>query len=125
MKILFRSVVILLLVLASGYFVVSRPQDTIEAMANPDGVNNLHLVDSDPATGFAIYRLGEPEADDIRGLCELGVSEIAVLAGTALDHEIEHQVQCPELRVVYNHEDDLSPLKYSRSVFSRHLNMLR
>ena len=93
MKILFRSAVILLLVLASGYFVVSRPQDTIEAMANPEGVNNLHLVDSDPATGFAIYRLGEPDADDIRGLCELGVSEIAVLAGTALDHEIEHQAQ--------------------------------
>jgi protein-tyrosine phosphatase len=109
-KILLRGALILLLVLASGYFVASRPQDTIEARVNPDGVNNLHLVDADPATGFAIYRLGEPDADDIRGLCQLGVSEIAVLAGSALEHEIAHQEQCPELRVVYNHEDDLSPL---------------
>jgi protein-tyrosine phosphatase len=109
-KILFRGIVILLLVLASGYFVVSRPQATIEAFANPKGVHNLHLVDADPASGFAIYRLGEPDAADIRGLCELGVTEIAVLAGTALEHEIEYQSQCPELRVVYNHEDDLSPL---------------
>ena len=45
MKILFRSAVILILVLASGYFVVSRPQDTIEAMANPDAPHIL-IVES-------------------------------------------------------------------------------
>ena len=110
MKTLLGSIVVLVVAVLAFYAFVSQPQPTIEASQNPRGVNNLHLIDADPDTGFAISRLGEPDAAGVRGLCELGVTEIAVLAGSALDYEVLHQAECPELRVVYNHEDDLSPL---------------
>jgi protein-tyrosine phosphatase len=110
MKILGRVVVVILLVLAAGYYAVSRPEATIDRFSNPAGINNLHLIDQNAETGFAIYRLGEPDADDIRGLCALGISEIVVLAGTALEHEQAFRTECPNLDVVYNVEDDLSPL---------------
>ena len=110
MKIAIQILVVTAVLLFSGYQFVSRPKPTIERLHNPDAINNLHLIDEDPDTGFAIYRLGEPDADDIEALCDLGVDEIAVLAGTALEHEIAHRDRCPRLRVVYNHEDDLAPL---------------
>jgi protein-tyrosine phosphatase len=109
-KIIARILVAVALLLVVSYYVISRPQATISTASNPLGINNLHLIDENPATGFAIYRLGEPDADDVRGLCELGITEIVVLAGTALEHEIAYRDQCPELEVIYNHEDDLSPL---------------
>ncbi len=99
-----------LMLLSAGYYAVSRPEATIDRASNPAGINNLHLIDENTATGFAIYRLGEPDASDVRGLCELGIREIAVLAGTALEHELAFQEECPSLEVIYNVEDDLSPL---------------
>ncbi len=110
MKTIGKIVAVVLLSLFAGYVAVSRTQPTIDRATNPAGVNNLHLIDADPKTGFAIYRLGEPDADDVRGLCELGVSEIAVLAGTAMDHELTYREECPDLEVIYNVEDDLAPL---------------
>jgi protein-tyrosine phosphatase len=110
MKIVGRIVVILVMLLAAGYYVASRPEATIDRASNPARINNLHMIDENAATGFAIYRLGEPDAADVRGLCELGISQIVVLAGTALEHEQAFQSECPSLQVIYNVEDDLSPL---------------
>ena len=110
MKIAGGIVVVVLTLLGAGYYGISRPEATIDRVSNPAGINNLHLIDENTATGFAIYRLGEPDASDLRGLCELGISEIAVLAGTALEHEQAFREECPNLEVIYNVEDDLSPL---------------
>lgn len=110
MKVVIRIFVLMALLLFGAYQFVSRPEPTIDRLHNPEAVNNLHLIDENQKTGFAIYRLGEPDADDIASLCALGVREIAVLAGTALDHEVAYRDRCPGLQVVYNHEDDLSPL---------------
>ncbi len=114
MKILGKIVVATLLVLgllaSAGYYVVSRTVPTIDRVSNPTAVNNLHLIDRNLETGFEIYRLGEPDAHDVRGLCELGVSEIVVLAGTAQEFEQVHRDECPSLEVIYNVEDDLAPL---------------
>ena len=110
MKIAGIVVAVLIGSLAFGYHFISRPRPVLESRVNPDGVNNLHLIESDAATGFAIYRLGDPGPADVRGLCALGVREIAVLSGSALDYEVAHRDECPELEVVYNVEDDLTPL---------------
>jgi hypothetical protein len=110
MKMFLKVLLGLVLLLTLGYLVVSQPQATIEQTVNPSAVHNLHLIDQDPASGFAIYRLGQPDADDLRGLCELGVTQIAVLAGSAADHETRYREACPELEVVYNVEDTLDPL---------------
>ena len=110
MKITGIVVAVLIGSLVLGYYVISRPRPILENRVNPDGVNNLHLVDADPMTGFAIYRLGDPGPADVRGLCALGVSEIVVLSGSALDYEVAHRDECPELEIVYNVEDDLTPL---------------
>jgi hypothetical protein len=113
MKVAGRIVAVVLLLAGAGYYAVSRPEPTINRASNPGGVNNLHLIDSDPKTDFAIYRLGQPDAEDVRGLCELGVSEIGVLAGTALDYEFAFREHCPSLSIIYNVEDDLNPLSAS------------
>ncbi len=110
MKTVGKVVVAIFVVLGAGYTAISRTQPTIDQLSNPNAVNNLHLIEENPETGFAIYRLGEPDASDIRGLCALGISEIVVLAGTALEHERTYQEECPGLEVIYNVEDDLSPL---------------
>jgi protein-tyrosine phosphatase len=110
MKIAFRIFLVLTTLLLTGYAFVSRENPIIDRGQNPAGINNLHLIDQDTETGFAIYRLGQPDADDIEALCELGIQEIAVLAGTAADYEVAHAERCPSLEIVYDHEDDLSPL---------------
>lgn len=73
---------------------------------SPVFAQNLHLIDSEPETGFAIYRMGQPDADEIKRLCDLGVEEIFVLSGNADKHELKHQDQCPSLRVVYNEKQN-------------------
>ena len=110
MKLFAKVLLGLVLLTWAGYLVVSRPVPTIESAVNPAGVHNLHLIDRDDATGFALYRLGQPDAEDLKGLCELGVTEMVVLAGSAADHEVRYRDQCPELEVVYNVEDTLEPL---------------
>ena len=110
MKIVAYVLGLLVLGLTVGYLYVSQPIPTIANAVNPDGVHNLHLIDEDPLTGFAIYRLGQPDADDVRGMCALGIEEIAVLAGSALEHEAAYQSECPSLTVIYNVEDTLASL---------------
>jgi hypothetical protein len=110
MRLTGKLVLVVLLILLAGYYYVSSPQRTIDSLTTPQQANNLHLIEQDSATGYAIYRLGQPDAADIGALCQLGVSEIVVMAGTALDNEFAYRDQCPELQVIYNHDDDLSPL---------------
>ncbi len=66
---------------------------------------NLHLIDQDAESGFALYRMGKPSAEDLRRLCEdLGIQHIAVLSGNQEAHEAAYRAACPSnLRAVYNH----------------------
>jgi hypothetical protein len=66
------------------------------------GKNNLHLIDNDETTGFALYRTSAPDAGDMRRFCKLGITEMMVLSGTAAKHEIRHAKECPTLKVIYN-----------------------
>jgi hypothetical protein len=51
---------------------------------------NLQLIEELP-NGFAIYRSGKPDANDIAEFKELGITEIAVLSGNADDHELKYR----------------------------------
>ena len=62
---------------------------------------NLHLIDSNDK-GFALYRLGAPNEADMKHLCELGISEMVVLSGTAEKHEFKYAKACPTLKVIFN-----------------------
>ena len=68
---------------------------------------NLWLIDEDPESGFALYRSGVPDEADVRRLCELGIEEMVVLSGNGAEHEARHRRACPELRVVYDHRQDV------------------
>lgn len=68
--------------------------------------DNLHLVEADEQSGYAIYRTGKPDAKDIDELCRLGVTEMVVLSGNAIDHEIKYANRCPQLKVVYDLKQD-------------------
>jgi len=81
---------------------MSRPIYTIDDLYNPDRIHNLHLIDQNLETGFAIYRMGVPDAEDMEGLCRLGITEMVVLAGSADEAELKYQQHCPSLKVVYN-----------------------
>ena len=66
---------------------------------------NLYLIESD-ANGFAIYRSGKPDRDDMAEYCELGIEEMMVLSGNAEDHEYKYADECPSLTVIYNQKQD-------------------
>jgi hypothetical protein len=67
--------------------------------------NNLHLVEELP-NGYALYRAGKPDRDDVAAYCRLGIQEIAVLAGNAGTHEERFRDACPSLAVVYDESQD-------------------
>ncbi|MBI2520919.1 MAG: dual specificity protein phosphatase family protein [Bdellovibrio sp.] len=66
------------------------------------GANNLHMIDNDKASGFAIFRYSKPSREDVRMLCDLGIDEVMVLSGTAGEREMRHHPECPRLKIVYN-----------------------
>jgi protein-tyrosine phosphatase len=68
--------------------------------ASPSQAKNLHLIDEDTQSGFAIYRMGAPGASDMRELCTLGVEEVLVLSGDAKKHEEKYAKECPSLKVI-------------------------
>lgn len=75
--------------------------------------NNLHLIDTAP-NGFAVYRASQPDAKDMKRFCDLGITEMMVLSGSADDNEIRYQAICPTLKVVYNvRQSTKIPLKTS------------
>jgi protein-tyrosine phosphatase len=63
--------------------------------------NNLHLIEALP-NGFALYRSGSPSEEDVAEYRELGIEEMAVLAGNADKHELKYRDQHPDLKIVYN-----------------------
>lgn len=64
--------------------------------------NNIHLIDKNEDTGFALYRTSRPSQSDMKMFCELGIQEMLVLSGTADNREWRFQSACPELEVVAN-----------------------
>lgn len=66
--------------------------------------NNLHLIDEDRETGFAIYRTSQPSMKHMKQFCNIGIDEMVVLSGTAEEYEYKNQAGCPTLRVVYNEQ---------------------
>ncbi|OFZ17158.1 MAG: hypothetical protein A2X86_01535 [Bdellovibrionales bacterium GWA2_49_15] len=64
--------------------------------------NNLYLIDKDDSSGFAIYRYSKPSKKDVGMLCDLGIDEVMVLSGTAGEHEMRYNQECPNLKVVYD-----------------------
>ncbi len=68
--------------------------------------NNLQLIESNPDSGFAIYRSGKPKWKDFIKLCKLGIEEVMVLSGTADEREFkylaENNKECKNLKVIFN-----------------------
>ena len=74
---------------------------------NAYATKNLHLIDKDNSSGYAIYRTSKPKKPkDVLKLCQLGIEEIAVLSGNAIDYEYKYHRQCPNLKVVYNQKQN-------------------
>lgn len=63
---------------------------------------NLHLVEENPQTGFAIYRTGLPNLSDFKRLCKIGVTKMIVLSGDGSIEEKYAKQYCPQLEVIYN-----------------------
>ncbi len=63
---------------------------------------NLHVIDEDPETGFAIYRTSKPDSEGMRELCNKGITEIMVMSGNASEYEDFYSSDCPNLKVTYN-----------------------
>ena len=61
--------------------------------------DNLHLIEQS-VNGFAIYRSGEPNIEDMREFCRLGIQEMMVLSGDAESYEFKHKAACPTLKVI-------------------------
>lgn len=74
--------------------------------ALPANAKNLHLIDEDAVSGYAIYRMGAPSSHDMKELCKLGVQEVLVLSGDAKKHELKYAKDCPSLKVVLELKQD-------------------
>lgn len=65
------------------------------------------LVDSDPESGFALYRSGALGEARLEELCAAGVEEIVVLNGDATERECRLRDRvCPGLRVRFDGRQD-------------------
>ena len=68
---------------------------------------NPTVVDSDPATGFALYRSGWLASDHLESLCRAGVEEILILDGSAGERECRMRREtCPGLRILQPPKQD-------------------
>lgn len=68
---------------------------------------NLHKMDGDSNTDFAVYRSGVPMRKDFKRICDIGVDEVAVMSGNAQFFEARYREKhCPEMEIVYNEEQD-------------------
>ncbi len=70
---------------------------------------NLHLIEALP-NGFAIYRSGKPDQEDLEKYHSLGIQEIAVLSGNADKHELRYRDLVPDLQVVYDEKQNVKKL---------------
>jgi len=66
---------------------------------------NIHVIEELP-NGFALFRAGEPGRSGIEEFKRLGITEIAVLAGNAESNEYKYIDIHPDLKVVYNEEQE-------------------
>lgn len=75
---------------------------------------NLHLIDTNDSNGFALFRSGKPNEEDMKTFCKLGIEEIMVLSGDANKHEFKYHEACPSLKVIFNTtQDPRKPLSRS------------
>ncbi len=95
----------------------------------PDFTNidnmNLHMIDSDADTGFALYRSGRPGMlfddspekikSDIKHICDMGITEVMVMSGDADVRETLYKDVCPQMKVVYNNKQ--TTFKSLNSIF--------
>ncbi|MFN8370212.1 MAG: dual specificity protein phosphatase family protein [Bacteriovoracaceae bacterium] len=77
------------------------------------GELNLIKIDEGPeannlteSSDFELFRYSKPTRDDLKTLCKLGIEEVMVLSGTAEEYELKNQDVCPQLKVVYNQEQE-------------------
>jgi protein-tyrosine phosphatase len=85
-----------------GFFMLMQVAQAGTERAPERLPQNLHQIDSDRVTGFAIYRASEPNATDMLKFCQLGITEMMVLSGKgSIDAKLA-KVYCPTLRVVYD-----------------------
>lgn len=64
-------------------------------------------IDENRNSGYAVYRSGRLGARELAEMCELGVREIVVMDGAALNNECRWRGEiCPGLKVRYNHAQD-------------------
>lgn len=68
--------------------------------------SRLHEIDSDPASGFAIYRSGQPTAKSVRELCDLGIRELYALNGEGSRYRDALARECPGARITYDASQD-------------------
>jgi protein-tyrosine phosphatase len=77
--------------------------------------DNIHIIDRSE-NGFKIYRTGAPKnKKEMKELCNhYKIEEIYVLSGNAEDYENTYKEECPNLKVIYNEEQDATvPLSSS------------
>lgn len=68
-----------------------------------------HLLESSPEGGFAIYRTGRVDRDELAALCRRGVEELVVMDGSAVRRECAwREAVCPGLVVRYDRRQDVS-----------------
>jgi hypothetical protein len=66
------------------------------------GLKNLHQVDADPATGYSLYRSGQPEGEkDAQEMCDLGIRKVFALNAGAWKYAADFERICGG-KVLYN-----------------------
>ncbi|MBC7693067.1 MAG: dual specificity protein phosphatase family protein [Methylotenera sp.] len=71
--------------------------------ATTASAKNLHQVDEDSQSGYAMYRTGKPNLRDFKEICALGITQMIVLSGDADKAELKYRDQyCPQLEILYN-----------------------
>jgi protein-tyrosine phosphatase len=81
----------------------------LAALPAVSAAGNLHLIEELP-NGFAIYRSGKPDQEDLEKYHQLGIQEIAVLSGNADKYELRYQSLVPDLQVVYDEKQNAKKL---------------
>jgi hypothetical protein len=65
------------------------------------GLKRLHQIDH-TSNGYAMYRSGQPESEDVEQICELGVSKIYALNGEGRKYAAALKEKCPSAEIVYD-----------------------
>ena len=80
-------------------------------------LDNLHQIDGPPPDphvhAYRLYRSGSPSRETFSKWCSLyGIERVIVMDGSAQRRELEYQEQgiCPDIQVVYNVTQGLTPV---------------